>query len=106
MAREITEYDRARGRRLKQIREALKLSQAAVVERLNEAADALGLPARYEYYTVSRMEKGSITFEDATVWLSIDPARKGREPLRWDWFVVGDTRVTRRVNVASRQTGT
>jgi transcriptional regulator with XRE-family HTH domain len=79
-----TEYDIARGKRLTHIREVLGLTQDAMVDRLNETALSLGLPARYKYYTVSRMESGAITFEDAAVWLALDPTRHG-----WDWFVLG-----------------
>lgn len=84
MARRLTPADVARGRRLTSIREALRLTQDAIVHRLNASARALGLPARYRYYTVSRMESGSISFEDAAVWLAIDPAGRG-----WEWFVLG-----------------
>jgi transcriptional regulator with XRE-family HTH domain len=84
MARRLTEADVARGRRLTTIRDALRLTQDAMVERLNTSARVLGLPARYRYYTVSRMESGSISFEDAAVWLALDPLRRG-----WDWFVLG-----------------
>ena len=84
MARRLTEADVARGRRLTTIRDALRLTQDAMVERLNTSARALALPARYRYYTVSRMESGSISFEDAAIWLALDPLRRG-----WDWFVLG-----------------
>jgi transcriptional regulator with XRE-family HTH domain len=84
MARKLTDQDIARGRRLAEIREALGLTQDAMVPRLNVAAEALGLAVRYKYYTVSRMEAGSLSFEDAAVWLSLDPERRG-----WEWFVFG-----------------
>lgn len=86
MARELTSYDRARGLKLKEIREAMELSQSAIVERLNDAARRLNLPDRYVYYTVSRMEKGSISFEDARVWLSV---AADRDRFTWEWFVGG-----------------
>lgn len=92
MARKLTDEDTARGRRLAEIREALGLTQDAMVARLNAAAEGLGLSVRYKYYTVSRMESGSISFEDAAVWLSIDPSRKPGQPWRWDWFVFGEKR--------------
>lgn len=87
MARKLTEQDVARGKRLAAIREALGLTQSGIVDYLNEAAEALRLPARYRYYTVSRMEAGSISFEDAAVWLELDPDKENHG---WEWFVLGD----------------
>jgi transcriptional regulator with XRE-family HTH domain len=84
MARRLTEQDKARRMRLKEIRTALDLTQDALVAQLNEAAKRMGLPANYRYYTVSRMESGSMSFEDAAVWLAIDPENRG-----WEWFVSG-----------------
>jgi hypothetical protein len=86
MARKLTEQDEARGKRLTSIRDALELTQEGIVDLLNETALSLGLPARYKYYTVSRMEAGSISFEDAAVWLAIDP---DKDVHGWDWFVLG-----------------
>jgi transcriptional regulator with XRE-family HTH domain len=76
---------RERGKRLAEIRNALGLTQEEMVPKLNAAARKLGLPESYKYYTVSRNESGTISFEDATVWLSLDsnPAHG------WDWFVRG-----------------
>lgn len=73
-----------RGRRLADIRARLSLSQYDIAPKLNAAARSLGLPESYKYYTVSRNESGTISFEDAAVWLSIDPLARG-----WDWFVLG-----------------
>jgi transcriptional regulator with XRE-family HTH domain len=85
LARRLTRYDKARGKRAAEIREGLGLTQQGVVERLNKAAEDLGLPARYQYYTVSRMEQGSMSFEDARAWLTIAKPRR-----TWEWFVAGD----------------
>lgn len=85
MASRLTAQDIERGRRLTGIRETLDLTQYQMADRLNDAAEAMGLPARYRYYTVSRMESGSITFEDAAIWLSLDPVRGHG----WEWFVFG-----------------
>lgn len=74
-----------RGRRLRSIREALGLSQYDIAPLLNQAAEQLGFPANYRYYTVSRNEAGTISFEDAAVWLAIDPAHHSL-----DWIVYGD----------------
>jgi transcriptional regulator with XRE-family HTH domain len=87
--RENPEANRVRGERLKAIRDALGLSQYDIVPLLNAAAEALGLPASYRYYTVSRNESGSISFEDAAVWLSIAPASL---PVSWEWFVLGEAK--------------
>lgn len=73
-----------RGQRLLLIREALRKSQYDMAEVLNEAARAIGLPATYRYYTVSRNEAGTVSFEDAAVWLSVDP-----EARSWNWLVFG-----------------
>ncbi len=89
MARQLTERDIERGRRVRAIREALGLTQDAIVGELNDTAKRMGLPATYRYYTVSRMESGSIGFEDAAVWIALDP--EGRD---WEWFVFGTTRKT------------
>lgn len=75
----------ARGQRLASIREGLGLTQDAIVERLNAAAARLGLPANYRYYTVSRMESGTISFEDAAVWLSLTNGARD-----WNWLVFGE----------------
>lgn len=89
MARKLTEQDRQRGERLVQIRDALGVTQEAVVAILNDAAQNLGLPARYKYYTVSRMESGSMSFEDAATWLAIAPPSMG---CTWEWFALGRPR--------------
>lgn len=83
--REDAEGMEERGRRLRSIREALGLTQYDIVPKLNEAAERFGLPPNYRYYTVSRAESGTISFEDAAVWLAIDPAHHS-----WEWFVFGD----------------
>jgi transcriptional regulator with XRE-family HTH domain len=75
----------ARGKRLAEIRDQLGITQDAMVPLLNAAAAELRVPATYRYYTVSRNESGTISFEDAAVWLSLDPLRRG-----WDWFVFGE----------------
>ncbi len=72
MASRLTAQDVERGRRLTGIRETLELTQYQMAD-------------RYRYYTVSRMEAGSITFEDAAIWLSLDPVRGHG----WEWFVFG-----------------
>lgn len=76
--------DLARGARAREIRELLGLSQWDIVEALNKTAKGLGLPAVYRYYTVSRVESGSISFEDARVYIALDPQKRG-----WEWFVTG-----------------
>lgn len=83
--REVTGTMAERGKRLRTIRESLGLSQYDLAPLLNEMAARLGLPANYRYYTVSRAEAGTISFEDAAVWLAIDPARHS-----WEWFVFGE----------------
>lgn len=91
MGKKLTADDAARGQRLRSIREARGLTQEEMVPLLNQAAERLGLAVRYKYYTVSRIESGSISFEDAAVWLSLDPSRdKASDPLRWDWLVFGE----------------
>lgn len=86
MARALTDHDRARGERAAEIRDRLgRLTQEAMTEKLNDTARQLGLPATYRYYTVSRMERGTISFEDAAVLIALDPERRG-----WDWFVRGE----------------
>ncbi len=94
MARKLTERDKQRGERVKAIRDGLGLTQYEFADQLNDAAERLGLPADYRYYTVSRLESGSVGFEDAAVCLSLDSERKNGE-LRWDWFVFGERRVGR-----------
>lgn len=84
MARRLTEADKARGKRLAAIREAIGITQEQMVGRLNAAALTFGLAARYRYYTVSRIESGSISFEDAAVWLSLAPASM---KATWEWLV-------------------
>lgn len=76
--------DAERGTRAKEIRDLLGQSQYDIVELLNTTARRMGLPASYRYYTVSRMERGSISFEDAAVYVAIDPNKRG-----WEWFVLG-----------------
>ena len=83
--REVTGTMAERGKRLRTIRESLGLSQYDLAPLLNEMAARLGLPANYRYYTVSRNESGTIGFEDAAVWLAIDPGHHS-----WDWFVFGE----------------
>lgn len=73
-----------RGRRLAEIRDRLGLTQYEMVDPLNAKARALGLPEVYRYYTVARMEGGVISFEDAAVYLALDPEQRS-----WDWFVFG-----------------
>jgi len=75
-----------RGKELAKIRaeQYEGVSQYDFAERLNAAAKDLGLPATYRYYTVSRNESGTIGFEDAAVWLSLDKRKRG-----WDWFIFG-----------------
>lgn len=97
MGKRLSDEDAARGARLREIREALSATQEEMVPLLNAAAERLLLSVRYKYYTVSRMESGSIGFEDAAVWLSLDPHRKANGPLRWDWFVFGDRKVGQRL---------
>lgn len=87
MPRRTTDADRARGERILEIREQVPdRSQEAFAAALTKAAKAIGLPVNYRYYTVSRMEGGSISFEDAAIALSLDKKKRG-----WDWFVFGDT---------------
>jgi transcriptional regulator with XRE-family HTH domain len=74
----------ARGKLLLEIREHLGLSQFEMAARLNEQAMALRLPQSYRDYTVSRNESGTISFEDAAVWLALDPARAIHG---WEWFI-------------------
>ena len=85
--REVTGTMAERGKRLRLIRESLGLSQYDLAPLLNETAARLGLPANYRYYTVSRAESGTISFEDAAVWLAIDPAHH-----TWEWFVFGEAK--------------
>lgn len=75
----------ARGARLRTIREGLGVSQYVMATKLNEAARRLGLPGDYMYFHVSRMERGSVTFEDAAVWLSLTNGARS-----WDWLVFGE----------------
>ena len=44
----------------------------------------MGFGTRYEYYHVSRIESGSVNFEDAAVLISLDPEQRS-----WDWFIFG-----------------
>lgn len=60
------------------------MSQYDIVDRLNATARTMGLPAHYRYYTVSRMESGALGFEDALIYIAIDPEARG-----WEWFVTG-----------------
>lgn len=76
--------DKGRGERARQIREVLAMSQYDMVDRLNATARSLGLPASYRYYTVSRMETGALGFEDALIYIALDPEQRG-----WEWFVTG-----------------
>ena len=74
-----------RGRLLKAIREdRLGVSQYEMADLLNAKATELGLPAAYLNYHVSRNERGTISFEDAAVWLAVDPDANVHG---WDWFV-------------------
>lgn len=79
--------DLERGARLRMIREALDYSQFDFVDKLNQMARTMGLPATYRYYTVSRIESGALGFEDAAIYLALDPEHRG-----WDWFIWGETR--------------
>ena len=79
--------DAERGARLREIRELLGYSQFDFVEKLNQAARAMGLPATYRYYTVSRIESGALGFEDAAVYLALDPQHRS-----WDWFIWGEAK--------------
>lgn len=82
---QLSAADRARGERAREIREALGIqSQYDMVDVLNKAARQLGLAARYRYYTISRIESGSVKFEDATAYVHLDPKKRG-----WEWFVTG-----------------
>ena len=76
--------DVERGARAKAIRELLGQSQYDIVELLNATAKRLGFDSTYRYYTVSRIERGSISFEDAAVYVAIDPQQRG-----WEYFVLG-----------------
>lgn len=78
--------DAERGARAREIRDLLGQSQYDIVELLNSTARRMGLTAAYRYYTVSRMERGSISFEDAAVYVAIDPQQRG-----WEYFVLGHT---------------
>lgn len=77
--------DKARGERAREIRSLIDVSQWDLVPMLNNTAKALGLAPRYKYYTVSRIEsRGTLSFEDAAVYVALDPQQRG-----WDWFVLG-----------------
>jgi len=82
--RTISPYDRARGARLKQIREAYNETQPEFAKRLNKEARAHGYPERYYDVVVSRIENGSMTFEDAMVWMALDPHER-----TFEWFMKG-----------------
>ena len=82
---QLSAADHARGERAREVREALGIqSQYDMVDVLNKTARQLGLLARYRYYTISRIESGSIKFEDAALYVYLDPKRRG-----WEWFVMG-----------------
>lgn len=89
MTRKLGPTERARGRRLQGIREAMGVTQRVFATHLNVAAERLGLPAVYRHYTVSRIEAGSISFEDAAVVLSLYPGRNASDPLKWNWLAFG-----------------
>jgi hypothetical protein len=92
MPRRTSDADRARGERIAEIRAQIPdRSQETFADAMTKAANAMGLTVKYRYYTISRMEGGSISFEDAAVALSLDKERRG-----WDWFVFGtDVRTAR-----------
>ena len=99
--RTITAYDRSRGQRLRQIRETYNETQPVFAKRLNAEAKRRGYPQRYYDVSVSRIEMGSMTFEDATVWLSLDPLERG-----WGWFVLGAAEHDADVALYTRANGT
>ena len=86
--RTITSYDRARGARLRLIREAYNETQPVFAKRLNAEAKRRGYPQRYYAVSVSRIEMGSMTLEDATVYLSLVAGAENTARW-WDWFVLG-----------------
>lgn len=105
MPKRLGKAERDRGERVRVIREALGVSQYDFSALLNESAKRLGLPEVYKFYTVSRMEAGSVSFEDAAVCLALDPSRKASEPLRWDWFVFGEPQKKRASEPRERKIG-
>lgn len=78
--------DETRGDRVKAIREELKLKQELFADRLNEAAEGLGLPPIYHTSKVSKMETGNrgVSLDDAYAVAAIDPQRRGI-----DWITFG-----------------
>jgi hypothetical protein len=93
-----------RGARLREVREAMGLTQREFAERLNAVAKALDLPVRYEMYDVSVREIGrrSLDPEDYAIVSSIDPLKWS-----WEWLAFG-RKLTRGTKVGGRavRTGT
>lgn len=76
----------AMGQRLRAVREAMGETLQSMARRLNVAATELGFPPAYEFWTVQRNEKGSLSFEDMAVWLAVAPAEMS---LTWDLLAFG-----------------
>lgn len=67
------------------IREARGEKQPEFAAALNAAAVRLGVQARYDGTTVSKIETGMrrVTLEDIELVAAIDPEQRGREWLGW-----------------------
>jgi transcriptional regulator with XRE-family HTH domain len=74
------------GERAKLIRETIGETLEEMADRMNEAAEEVGLPAVYKFYTVQRMEGGAVSFEDAALLLYVAPASM---KATWSWLAIG-----------------
>lgn len=76
-----------RGARLREIREALEMTQREFAAHLTGIALALGLSVRYEMYDVSVREIGrrALDAEDYAILSFVDPKR-----WTWHWLAFGE----------------
>lgn len=76
----------ARGRRLRQVREALKMEQEDFAELLTSVAKQLGLGVSYKPLGISQRETGrrEMDAEDYAVIERVDPAQRSSE-----WLAFG-----------------
>jgi transcriptional regulator with XRE-family HTH domain len=81
----MAELDATVGERVRQIREARGEKQPEFATALNAAAVRLGITARYDGTTVSKLETGMrrATLEDIELIAAIDPGDRGRDWLGW-----------------------
>ena len=73
-----------RKRRIKAVREALGLTQEALLPVLNDAAQRLGVRV-FKQSSLSKIEGGpqAVSFDDVAVYAAVDPKRRGKLWLAW-----------------------